>query len=320
METAEQKMALENRILFTEVGSHMYGTNVPESDHDYVGIFIPDKEYLLGLKRCDQVEIKTNPSSSGKRNSKDDVDCTVYSLPRFLQLAAGCNPNIIEILFSPNPFLGITGHNLMVGQSLLAFKQSFLSQRARDTFLGYAHSQRTKLMVKKDRLDAIRNVKERLSKWEPFPVGDPFLTDFSGRWEVRGKTSVYHTFEIGTRREVIEAKINEMEEEYGLRTKGIKQFGYDTKFAMHLIRLLFEGIDILEGRELTFPLHEQDRKELMQIRRGEWSIEAVIAVADRLMAKAEDMDSPIQKTVDVDAISKLQMRLIEGFWELKGVK
>lgn len=317
MQTPEQEMALRNRILFTEVGSHMYGTNTPESDHDYVGIFIPDKEYILGLKRCDQVEIKTNPSSSGKRNSKDDVDCTIYSLPKFLHLAAGCNPNIIEILFSPNPFIGIEGRNLMYGQGLVGWRKMFLTQRARDTFLGYAHSQREKLLVKKDRLDAIRKAKEDLvgiGVTKGIHQEDAIVN----RLVVKGSSgNVYRIFESRTALDHVFKTLDEMEQEYGLRTKSVEQFGYDTKFAMHLIRLLFEGIDILEGKELTFPLKRDDVNELMQIRRGEWSIESVIAVADRLMKRAETMESSIPKNVDVDILSKIQMRLIEGFWETR---
>ena len=49
----EQEMAQRNTIYKAMVGSHLYGTEHKESDKDYVGIFIPDKEYVLGLPTCD---------------------------------------------------------------------------------------------------------------------------------------------------------------------------------------------------------------------------------------------------------------------------
>ena len=59
-----------------------------------------------------------------------------------------------------------------------------------------------------------------------------------------------------------------MESEYGLRTKSIEKFGYDTKFAMHLIRLLISGISVL--REGFVPVRVDDhREDLLSIKRGE---------------------------------------------------
>jgi len=70
----EQEMAERNLILKAMVGSHLYGTETKDSDKDYVGIFIPNKEYVMGLARCEQVEIRTNPTNSGHRNSKDNTE------------------------------------------------------------------------------------------------------------------------------------------------------------------------------------------------------------------------------------------------------
>ena len=64
----EERMAQRNLILRSPAGSNLYGTATPESDRDEVGIFIPDPEYVLGLKVCEQVEHKTNSSASGRRN------------------------------------------------------------------------------------------------------------------------------------------------------------------------------------------------------------------------------------------------------------
>lgn len=52
----EQELAEENKILLIRCGSHLYGTNTPESDEDFVGVFIPDTPYLLGLNTIEEVD------------------------------------------------------------------------------------------------------------------------------------------------------------------------------------------------------------------------------------------------------------------------
>jgi predicted nucleotidyltransferase len=43
----EKQMAEDNKILEIVTGSHLYGTNTKKSDKDYVGIFMPDKEFAF---------------------------------------------------------------------------------------------------------------------------------------------------------------------------------------------------------------------------------------------------------------------------------
>ena len=39
-------------------GSHLYGTNTPDSDTDTRGVFVSPREHLLGLANCFKVEDK----------------------------------------------------------------------------------------------------------------------------------------------------------------------------------------------------------------------------------------------------------------------
>jgi predicted nucleotidyltransferase len=138
-DTAERKMAVENCLLFLRVGSVMYGTNVPgKSDSDFVGVFMPTEDYVLGLRNVEQVEFRTNETSSGKRNTAEDMDCTLYALPKFVQLLLNNNPNTLETLFVPEN-CQLYVHPL--GQRLLSAKSLFLSKKAYHSFKGYSHSQ-----------------------------------------------------------------------------------------------------------------------------------------------------------------------------------
>lgn len=311
--TPEQRMAWDNLILHTPVGSHLYGTDTPSSDLDFAGIFIPSEEYVLGLKRCDQVEWKTNSCGSGKRNGPADIDRTFYSLPKYTHLAAGCNPNIIELLFAPEPWDVVTSINKQFGEELVAARKLFLSQRIRKTFVGYARSQRMKLVTKKDRLDAIRASREAFSRtmWYQEEQSEVLLFPH----QVKGVGgSVYHTFEKGQTRDLVARRLDEMEQEYGTRIKSVQDFGYDTKFAAHLIRLLNEGIDLLTTGELRFPLPNRDLYK--QIRQGDYSLEELLSMADTLSQTAETCESSLPPTCNFDAVSALQTRLLKNFWRL----
>lgn len=70
-----------------QAGSHLYGTATEDSDVDIRGVFIPTEEYFFGfLYSIEQIEDK------GK-------DTTHFDVRKFLKLASGCNPNIVELLF-----------------------------------------------------------------------------------------------------------------------------------------------------------------------------------------------------------------------------
>lgn len=56
----------------------------------------------------------------------------------------------------------------------------------------------------------------------------------------------------------------------GKRAELVEQFGYDVKFAYHVVRLLLEVEQILVARDIDL---ERDREQLKAIRRGEWTLE-----------------------------------------------
>ena len=69
--------------------------------------------------------------------------------------------------------------------------------------------------------------------------------------------------------------------------------GYDTKYAMHALRLGLQGVELLSTGRITLPVPEPDREYLRSIRRGEQPlaevVEAVTAAEARLI---ELRDSP----------------------------
>src|SRR5208283_4656113 len=94
---------------------------------------------------------------------------------------------------------------------------------------------------------------------------------------------------------------------HGQRPELEQQFGYDVKAAMHVLRLLHEGIDFVSRGWLTLPRPEPERSRLLEVRRSERSQDRVIAEANRLFAELDAAveRSPLPERVDLDAIGRL---------------
>lgn len=238
----EQKIAKDNLILKTVTGSFLYGTETIESDADFQGIFIPPKEYVIGLQKCEQVIIDELDNKGNK------IDYTIYTLPKYIHLAIQNNPNIISMLYTPEK------HIIEVdkfGQKLLDNKHLFLSKKSYHTFKGYAYAQKRKILTKE-------------------PIGK--------------------------------------------RVELINKFGYDVKFASHLIRLLYEALDILTIGELTYP--SPHRRELKAIKLGEWTLDKVLAESERLEKLIDEayVKSNLQHKANLEKIQELQMILLDTYW------
>lgn len=106
-----------------------------------------------------------------------------------------------------------------------------------------------------------------------------------------------------------------MKQSQGLRAKIVEKYGYDTKYASHLIRLLYFGIEFLRTGELIFPT--EHRKYLIQIKNGEWPLSQIIdkgTFLESLLGEALK-SSTLPGHPDLSKINALQIELIEQFWQ-----
>jgi uncharacterized protein len=119
-----QDLKNQNLLLLELVsGSKAYGLDTATSDTDIKGVFYLPKEKFYGMEYTPQINNETN----------DEV---YYELGRFVELLVRNNPNILEMLASPEDCI-LFRHPLM---NLLPMKM-FLSKQCRETFAGYAQTQ-----------------------------------------------------------------------------------------------------------------------------------------------------------------------------------
>lgn len=101
------------------------------------------------------------------------------------------------------------------------------------------------------------------------------------------------------------------------RKQLVLEFGYDTKNAAHLIRLLRMGIEFLATGELL--VERPDASEIVGIKHGEWTLQAVEAEAARLFAQIEValIHSKLPDRPDRDNISRLCLEIVDLEWSLR---
>ena len=84
------------------------------------------------------------------------------------------------------------------------------------------------------------------------------------------------------------------------RPELIEAHGFDTKYAMHVVRLGYQGIELMTTGRLTLPMAEPERARVMAIRRGEVPEDEVVAeveTVERTLVSAV-ADSPLPPQPD----------------------
>jgi len=137
-------------ILYVAHGSRAYGTHRPDSDMDFKGVTVPPRTYRDGFRlNFEQTEIRKAPL--GEDNLwyleqqgmpaewvAEPVDAVIFDIRKFCKLAADCNPNIIEVLWTDPSDILITSK---AGERLLDHRYDFLSRKVVHRFRGYAMAQ-----------------------------------------------------------------------------------------------------------------------------------------------------------------------------------
>jgi len=94
------------------------------------------------------------------------------------------------------------------------------------------------------------------------------------------------------------------------RKKLVEKYGYDTKNAAHLIRLLVMGKEALETGK--FKVFRDDADRFLQIKRGEWSLERVKEESDRLFEELHTAytNSTLPESPDKEEIDKMLVSIL----------
>lgn len=262
---------LKNNIILLGLrGSYAYGTEIDGiSDVDMTGIVLNSKSDILYKNRFEQFEDK-------------QTDTVIYSFNKIIPLLTACNPNIIELLgLKPEHYLYLSP----IGQELLDNKSMFLSQRAINSFAGYANQQLSRLenALARDRYSqsekeehifrscksAMLNINERYKDFDngyfDLYIGDSIQQDMDTEIFINVCLENYPLRDYAN----IWSELKEIVKTYGKinHRNRKKDDAHLNKHAMHLVRLYYMLFDILEKGEIN-TYREKEHDTLMEIRNG----------------------------------------------------
>ncbi|MBC1918634.1 nucleotidyltransferase [Listeria booriae] len=296
---------LEHIAYLVASGSHGYGTNIATSDLDLRGFLLEDERYLLGLRTFEQFEEK-------------ETDTVIFGAKKFIKLCAQSNPNVLELL-------GVEEEDILIcsdaGRMVRDNTDLFLSKRVEQTFGNYAKAQLKRLQNALVRNDNSKDEKESL-------VLERLNTQI-GR--LGDKYSNLDSNALNLRLENNEIVMDLNLQGYPLRDfngiytdlQGIvrtfdkarsddsqKELPQLYKHAMHLVRMLVTGRDILEGKGVITK-RRAEHELLMAIRSGEMTFDEIfecVAVLQLEFDRAAK-ETALPEQVDMKQIEELLISL-----------
>ena len=149
-------------IVEMRYGSHLYGTDTPQSDVDLKSVYLPEAQDIL-LQRVKPTIVLTPQKPRGQKNAPGEVDRESYSLQRFLALLAEGQTMALDMLFAPESAMTMPPTPLW--REIQASANRLISRRAA-TFLGYCRRQANTYGVKGSRVAAARKALSVLEEAE----------------------------------------------------------------------------------------------------------------------------------------------------------
>lgn len=211
-------------IYLTQYGSHLYGLNTENSDLDFRGVFIPNREDVLLKKDVDEYNTEL-VLDCGTNLELDDMGCVnftknpgfqkkvdvkLFSIYKFLKLCSKGDTNALDVLFSAyllmpkesrieqyyNPdYLHEDefGVKWYIIQYIKEYANKLINTSNLSSPITYAHKQAEKYSVKGERLNKINEVywiaKEIIKMYEKTSTIDdmyiPVVEDLAKRLKNR---------------------------------------------------------------------------------------------------------------------------------------
>lgn len=270
-------------------------------DIDLMGFVFGSKETYFGLHEW---------GSRGTKEIKAGAyDVVLYEIRKAVALLLQGNPNIMSMLWVASE------HTLIrepAALELIANRKLFLGKHVYNAFAGYAHQQMEKMETRdpnelREYLAATAELKYRGA--HPNHKGETF--DEPERLTGELKDAANWSLEkLRARLAHFQKKGENIGYMGDKRKQLVLEHGFDSKNAAHLIRLLRMAVEFFETGEMN--VKRPDAAELLDIKRGKWTLEAIKAHAAELFLAArmakDKADMPDEP--DREGANRLIVRLI----------
>lgn len=257
-------------------GSHAHGTYTPPSDPqaiDDVDILVC---YIPELSRY--FGLHDGSPGHGKQVQIGKWDAAIYEIRHYAYLLANANPDVLQSLWvKPEHRILVTPE----GEELIKNRHLFTSKMAAKSFGGYAKGQMHRMTAFHDEGEGscCAGVTHHTAPCTGAGAGlKKFVTGY-----------------MGAKRKAL-----------------VQKYGYDTKNAAHLIRLIRMAKEFLKTGELQVDRSDLDADELRRIKAGEFNLETIKAQAEKEFAQLSqaELESTLPDRPDRVAIDKLLTEIL----------
>lgn len=329
-----EEIATKNCLLRVVAGSHAYGTNLPSSDWDERGIFVDDmKRILLPFDKLEQVEFMKDDVVLFEFSKY--MPLLLAQNPNVIELLWTDPSDILFISPAGQILLDNREHFLCskVKDSYVGYAEGQLKRiKGHNKWLNnpqpetepmqkdftsiiwnYSNNNQYNKHAPTEGYVAVSIGDSNYCLWQAEKLGLPADKSW---FDGRGTPIVMEKNELDkinisrlSPDLIVKVNIKSFQDTHTnwksywtwknnrneKRSELEAQHGYDTKHAMHLIRLLRSGIDILETG--IVPVKRHDSQYLLDIRAGKFTYEEIVSESERLSAKV----SLLSKTTNLPA-------------------
>ncbi len=321
-------------IYVVKYGAHLYGTEHDESDTDYKGIYIPNKNSMILKQDKNYWKCDFKTGDRGTKNNKDDIDFELYSIHHFFNLLKKGETNALGILFSMFRFDTIKYEDKKYTNELrLNYKDLITNELS--SYLGYCTSQASKYGLKGSRykeladfIDYLDNsftekdkslkleeffdvlksqIQDKQYKYIEFKMADAPRGQKIEQWEY---LSVLNKLQSGT--VTFEKMYNmciKLRDSYGERTK--KSLDGDSwKSLSHAYRIITEANEYIEHQWITYP--RPNAKKLKMIKFGNACTELIMKELEDLLEVTKKLSEDVElKEQNQEVIERLLLEWIQ---------
>ena len=283
-------------IFATLYGSRLYGTDGPDSDYDFRGVFLPFKKDLLLCK------------APNHYNFKEEQDTSYLSLQYFMSLLVQGETNCLDMFFSYSS--PACAYRTPIYERLIENKDKFITSNV-TKYLGYCKAQALKYSLKGDRIQNLSALQEIISKCKnpsgvtletelryrcimgpgaDYAMGDPEdyfknNTHVGKRFKIKGSPLGDHTyflmcdnkerflmvsghlFPMNANLNTTNDSINKCLASYGKRAfNAAEDNGADYKALSHALRVAWQAKELLTTGAITFPRPKEELDVLRAIK------------------------------------------------------
>ena len=336
------KWLVDRTILFVRHGSHAYGLNTPESDEDFKGVAVPPIEYFHGFLNAfnqaesnepDQVIYDIRKFCKLASDANPNIIEVLWAAPEHQLVATDLGKTLIwnrDLFLSKKVLYTFSGYAMSQLKRIKRHKAWLIDppdhKPTRDEF-----GLPDKPVIQKNQVEtALAMISKQVDSWEMnlqgfAPPQRQFIMDLfskilsemavgqDDKWKAASGLLGFDTnfLEVLEKERLYKQARNRWkqyndwkEKRNPARAKMEAEFGYDGKHAMHLVRLMRMGEEILSGEGVI--VKRPDREELLSIRNGAWEYDQLIEWADeqdkrlREIAKESTIPkAPNRKEIDL---------------------